>query len=399
MTRELKLVDFVAQNGDVELEDFSPRARNRINGALEQLTGTDSDPSPGGAGNIIVSETRDSSEEGIFNSISTAINDGAETGDTIYVEPGTYNEDVTIDKTGLTVRGTTDPMAGTPATIDGTLTAAESGVIVEKLKLSPSTEYDIDSGIDPNIILANADDVVVRNNLLEGLRADATGEAESGSLNGIQAFGASSSPVGGIRIENNTVRDIVVDGDVSAGWPHYGGAAAIKVQGTLDGVDVIGNTVEEVYSAGWTWGVVMTHTSTGSFGNVSPKNITVEENTIRKLNTVGSQFNPTADGSATYVGNGFGIDGNSDADEATVTNNNFVQVPHGVQSKDPNNVLDVRNNWWGDSTGPSTGVVPNSVSQVTDADTGTAADGNGTGISITDSNVDVRFDPWLNSSV
>jgi hypothetical protein len=277
-------------------------------------------------------------------------------------------------------------------------------VTVDGLRFSPSTKYEY-GGLDPNVLLVTSDDVTVKNNLLEGLQADNTNTPDGKSpvtLNGIQVFDASDSPIGGVKILDNTVRNVVNDGDASAGWPHYGGAAAIKIQGTLNGVEVVGNTVEDIYSAGWTWGIVMTHTTTADYDNVSPRNVSVEKNTVKRLNTAGSRFKPLNNGasSAPYPGSAFGIDGNSDANEATVTNNNFVDVPHGVQSKDPDNTLDVRNNWWGAPDGPSTGFVPTGVSSpISDTSTGELADGSGTGISVTKSGVEIRFDPWLNSSV
>jgi hypothetical protein len=231
-------------------------------------------------------------------------------------------------------------------------------------------------------------DFTLAENLVEGVRADST--TDSVTVNAIQVFDASDEPIEDVTVQNNVVRDVVNGGDSST----YGGAAAIKVQGTVDDVDVVGNNVTDVYSAGWVWGIVMTHTKTADYADVSPKNVTVEENTVAQLNTGGPQFDPLVNPtSARYPGVAFGVDGNSDASEVTVSRNNFVSVPVGAQTKDPGHVLDVRDNWWGDATGPST----LAGGTVQDTETDELADGAGSAVSVV--NGGVRFDPWLNADV
>jgi hypothetical protein len=324
--------------------------------------------------------------------------DRAASGDAVLVAPGTYDEDPVVDTPDLTLRGVTDPLGGNAATVDGTLTVEAAGAAVRRLRLAPSRTFE-PGGIDPTVLLVTGDDVTVEGNLLEGLRADAGTGGDSVTLNGIHVFDASDSPLGGVVVRDNTVRDVVNDGDAAAGWPNYGGATAIKVQGTVDGVDVVGNTVEEIYSAGWTWGVVLTHTNTGDYDGVSPKSVSVEGNTVSNLNTAGSRFDPLGDpGGAPFPGVAFGIDGNADADQASVEGNNFVRVPLGVQTKDPDHTLDVRNNWWGDASGPGTLAGATAVDPVTDPATGAVADGSGTAISIAVEGGAVRFDPWSSGS-
>nr|WP_154019520.1 DUF1102 domain-containing protein [Halapricum salinum] len=324
--------------------------------------------------------------------------DRAATDDTVLVAPGSYEETLTVDER-VTLEGVTDPTDGDPATVDGTVSVQADGATVRKVRFAPSTVFQ-PGGIDPSVLLVTGDDVTVEANLLEGIRADNTtvpdGIDTPATINAIHVFDASESPVGGVVVQDNTVRDIVNDGDVSKEWPHYGGASAIKVQGTVDGVDIFGNTVEDVYSAGWTWGIVSTHTTTDGYGSVSPKSVAVEGNSIRRLNTAGSQFSPTTDPtSAPYPGSAFGVDGNADADLVSVTNNNFVQVPIGAVTKDPDHTLDVTQNWWGDDTGPGT-LVGNPVE---DASTGAVANGAGSAVSVQVEGGSFRFDPWSSSSI
>lgn len=289
-----------------------------------------------------------------YTSIQAAV-DNASSGNTICVKSGTYVEEVTIDK-NVTVTGESSPEEDEAATVDGWVEITASGAAVKRLKITSSTTYTPSNWTRPGspfAILVTASDVLVKGNLVEGITADAAADPnKSISLNGIQLFHGGSSPLTGLEVTNNTVRDMFNDGGSS--WPNYGGVAAIKVQGVLDGVDVRRNRVEDLHSAGWVWGIVNTHT--GNAPSVSPKNVTVERNHVSKGND-GSEFDVFDDPtSAPYPGVAFGIDGNSDADQATVRFNDFFEIPGGVQNKDTSNALVAEVNWWGSESGPSQNV-------------------------------------------
>lgn len=287
-------------------------------------------------------------------SIQAAV-DAASSGETICVNPGTYTEEVTIDKE-VTVVGTSPPEDDEGATVDGWIEVTATGAAVKRLKVTSSTTYTPSNWTRPGspfAILVTASDVLLEGNVVEGIAADAGADpTESISLNGIQLFNGGASPLTGLEVSNNTVRDMFNDGGSS--WPNYGGVAAIKVQGVLDGVDVLRNRVEQLHSAGWVWGIVNTHT--GNAPSVSPKNVTVERNHVSEGND-GSEFDVFDDvSSAPYPGVAFGIDGNSDADEATVRFNDFVEIPGGVQNKDEVKTLVAEVNYWGSESGPSLNV-------------------------------------------
>lgn len=107
----LTIIDFIEQVDGISTEDIPSDERDRINDALADLTG-----GPGGDGApvnndaILVSKNLD--DRAGFNSIQDAINgknsqnnaSGAGEDDTIFVESGTYEESVTIDVEGLTLK-------------------------------------------------------------------------------------------------------------------------------------------------------------------------------------------------------------------------------------------------------------------------------------------------------
>lgn len=282
-----------------------------------------------------------------FTTIQAAV-DAASAGDEICVHSGTYEEAISIDK-AVTVRGVRDPDGTDAAVVDGSVSISASDATVSRLRVAPTTTYE-PGGLDPHGILVSGEisDVTVSGNVVAGMTADASPGDKSVTMNGIQVWNEGSDPLAGAVIRNNTVRDMHNQG--GSGWPNYGGAAAIKVQGVVDDTDVVGNTVESVHSAGWTYGVVTTHT--GNAPGVSPTNTTVERNTIREVND-GSIYDVFDDpGAAPYPGSAFGIDGDSLASEATANLNNFLETPIGAQNKDDAHTLDAECNYWGHASGP-----------------------------------------------
>jgi hypothetical protein len=111
----LTITDFVEQADGLTVEDISEKNRERINNKLADLTG-----GPGGDGEtgpvnedaILVSKSLDGRAG--FEKIQDAIDgnnpengaSGAGAGDTIFVESGTYEETVVVDKDGLTLQST-----------------------------------------------------------------------------------------------------------------------------------------------------------------------------------------------------------------------------------------------------------------------------------------------------
>lgn len=282
-----------------------------------------------------------------YASIQTAI-DNASNGDVVCVESGTYDETIGVDR-GITLTGKPDPDGPDPAVVDGSIEVSASDATVERLNVAPSTTF-VAGGLDPHGILVSGDlsGVTVRGNVVDGMNADSTGG--SVTINGVQVWNDGPGPLTGTVVENNVVRGMDNEGDPSAGWPNYGGAAAIKIQGVVNGTAVTGNTVESIHSAGWTYGVVTTHTANAP--GVSPAATTVARNTIREVND-GSVYDVFDDPlRAPYPGSAFAVDGDSLASEADATFNNFLDTPNGAQNKDTANTLDATCNYWDHATGP-----------------------------------------------
>lgn len=302
-----------------------------------------------------------------YTTIQDAIDD-ASSGETICVRAGAYAEEVTVD-TGVTVVGENGPDGPDAAVVDGSVEVAADDVTVRQLKVAPSTTF-VAGGLDPHGILVTGDldGVTVEDNLVEGMTADSDGG--SVTINGIQVWNDGPDHQTGTVVRGNTVRDM--DNDGGTGGSNYGGAAAIKVQGVVEGTNVVGNTVEAVHSAGWTYGVVTTHT--GNAPGTSPSNTTVEGNTLREIND-GSIYDVFDDPEAApYPGSAFAVDGNSDADEVRANGNNLLETPIGAQNKDESHTLDAECNYWGHASGPEE-----------------AENGNGRGTGVVG---DVDYTPW-----
>ncbi|WP_311172558.1 hypothetical protein [Halobellus ordinarius] len=274
--------------------------------------------------------------------------DSANQGERICVRAGTYSESVSVNK-AVTVTGENDPDGPDAAVVDGSVTVSADNATVSRLKVAPTNTF-VAGGLDPHGILVSGElsDVTIKENIVEGMTADNTGD--SVTINGIQLWNDGPEQQTGTEVKHNTVRDMDNMGDAAAGWPNYGGAAAIKVQGVVEDTVVAGNTVKSVHSAGWTYGIVTTHT--GSAPGDSPTNTTVEMNTIEEVND-GSVYDVFDDtGSAPYPGSAFAIDGDSLASEATANLNNFLKTPIGALNKDGDNTLDAECNYWDHATGP-----------------------------------------------
>lgn len=320
---------------------------------------------------------------GDYATVQAAIDD-ANAGDTICVRAGTYVENVAVDR-AVTVTGANDPAGPDAAVVDGSITVSAGDATVGRLRVAPTTTYQ-PGGLDPHGVLVTGavDGVTVEEILVDGLTGDAAAGPGSVTLNGIQAWNDGPGTQTGTVIRNNAVRGMHNAG--GSAWPDYGGAAGIKVQGVVEDVEVVGNTVADVHSAGWTYGVVTT--DTGNAPGVSPANTRVERNTLEGIND-GSVYDVFADrNAAPYPGSAFAIDGDSSAAEATVSLNNFLRTPIGAQNKDAAHTLQAECNYWDHATGPDTGGGGNGS-----ANGNGNAYGNGSATGVTTLG-EVDFTPW-----
>lgn len=271
----------------------------------------------------------------VSESIQGAV-DNATSGDVICVEPGTYQEKISVG-TSVTLRSLAPATEGNPAIIDGSVSLNADGSELRHFVITRSDDIAAPS-IDAFGVRVKGSNTVVADNVVRGL----TGKSQDwGAINGIQVFGESS------------ISDIVLRGNTVTGFRNtledegtVGGVAGIKLQADLRNVKVRDNSVSDLHSAGWAWGVVLA--GSGSSPNF-PKNVSVTQNDISELNDGSVSFPGDA---PEFPGSSFGIDTGAKANEATVKYNNLL-APNGAESKDADSDLKAECNWWGDRSGPT----------------------------------------------
>lgn len=301
-------------------------------------------PPPAAKCDVVVPDDKATIQDGV---------DAASSGETVCVEPGTYDENVTVNK-GVTLRGRTAPQSNNAVVVDGRFAIEPDGdgTTIRRFQITSSETFVGGTFPDPFGVRVKASDVLVENNIIEDLQADLSNGGGSFTLHGVQVFGAEGENVSNVTVRDNVVRGFQSDG-VPGEWPKYGGVAAVKIQADVDGATVVGNRITDHHSAGWVWGVVLTGSASAP-GH--PKDVTVEDNHIEGLND-GSEFDVFSGANsgrdvAPFPGGAFGIDGGAEAGEATVEQNNLL-APNGAESKDQDDTLVAECNWWGDRSGPT----------------------------------------------
>src|SRR6056297_1724488 len=221
----LELIDFVTETEDVELEDFPPEVQQRINSALRDLT-------TGGPGNEPAdppeSVVVDQSENGDYSSIQAAI-DGEGAGlDVIFVEPGEYEEDITIDISDVTLTSTE---GSDSTTVDGSIFVPATPTVVNGVTIDGFT---IESGSTPAIEAETGTEgdsqselEIVNNELVFSDIGAFLGQIDNATISGNTFTDGGSVPreflfVGGRRSfgatrpsESVTIEDNVFDGAAS----------------------------------------------------------------------------------------------------------------------------------------------------------------------------------------
>ena len=250
-----------------------------------------------------------------YSEIQTAIDDAA-AGHVIEVAPGTYSETVTIDVTGLTLKGPNYGISGNDenrtgeATIEGQVIITADEVTFDGFDVTPP-DATTNSESEAIRISNSPDNVIVSNNIVRDFGEN--GLAQWIGLDGIVAFGGTETDA----IENVTIiRNLVKNLD---GRDTDGGAAGISIQGNVNGATVENNVSRNIgmESTAWAFGVVVRGTGNHS---VTPLNVTVHNNTLEEILS-----NP----SSSTVGVGLGLESGS----ATFSNNEVSNTEFLFQDK------------------------------------------------------------------
>jgi|GEM_PF-6365206 hypothetical protein len=283
----------------------------------------------GGAGAVTLSNVKlvHGTAETFYATIQAAI-DAASADDTILVAPGTYVENIDINKVNLTIKGASDPFGTTPAIIQGMVTMSANNATIFKMKIAPGNV----SG-NAAAIFVTANNIYIEGNLIDGMAGDGTG-----TVKGIHVFGGSADVAVSLPdIFDNTIRNIS-NADK--------GTDGIMIQGNVYGAKIKGNTIENISSTdGWAWGIEVTPSS--GVADKVPEEIHITENVIKGVTgPIGA-----AALSVDRVNEGF----TADASQVFVSKNQLLTTSPtlAIVNKDEANQLAASPNWFGSLYGPA----------------------------------------------
>jgi hypothetical protein len=230
-----------------------------------------------------------------FNTIGGALSgeggengaQGADNGDTIVVESGTYDESIVVDTPGLTITGTTDPTSGT-STVTGqareTIEVRADDVTIEQLELrnpsgSPAGPTDFSGAVGVSVESGNTG-VTIRDCLITDI---GTANDDANPI-GVYAQGATDD----ITVEDNRIETLEGTNEDEGAVQ----AVLINSQREIDGIDsgienasVTGNVITNLLDTRSTNAVRFNGDVTGE----------IVGNDISDLNTEGTI--PESDGS------------------------------------------------------------------------------------------------------
>lgn len=335
------LVDTEAVNGEQSLS-VTINADVSVPGGSQPRDGSGEDAA-------VVTENPD---DGEFNSIQSAVD--KVDGTTVFVESGTFEESVAVEKP-VTIRGTTDPAGGQAATVVGqgsdTFTVQSNDVTITNLDIrnptggSRADPESFSGAIGVNVESGNTG-VSVVNNVITELGT----ENDDANPMAVYAQGATS----GITVENNLISRLEgTDEDAGA-------VQAVQInsqrgqRGVSDGIDdarVVDNTITDVLD---TRSAVAVRFN----GDVSGE---IVNNTISDLNTEGDIPGTNDPGGFTQVlalsqgGNsptgpsGVTVEDNTISNIETTTPGNFAPPVHLIVTESASNISVADNTFSADS--------------------------------------------------
>jgi len=253
-----------------------------------------------------------------FSTIQSAV-DAAEDGDTVDVQAGQYDENISIVTPNVTVSG-----HGDETVINGLVDLNKEGTTLTEVAVEPDEFVRPDDGGLPNndnqAILIGASDATVTNTAID-VSLDANGAFEE--INAIQVF--SADDITDVEITNNEITGTATNASAA-------GVAGVNDQGETEKTYIHNNTID--VHGGYSFGVV-TRASGGSNVGDTPQSI-----------VVGNTIEATAEESVAGVG--YGIESTDEmqveASEQEVKGNNFDTG--SIQHKASAGTLDLSANHW-----------------------------------------------------
>lgn len=333
----LTITDFIEQVEGLTVEDISPKNRERINDALADVTGGSGGNAPPANDDAVLVSKGLGGRAG-FTTIQDAIDgtnpqngaSGADAGDTIFVEPATYEERVTVSTSGVTIRSTQGPGETTidagpthgptedtsdPAdrNTGAALTVAAANITVDGFEITNP------DGLIGVKIESGADGTAVLNNEIRDI-----GPTERLGVSGVATAPDSFS---GIRIIGNTIENLRQElGEASQFRPTVNGILfdAGGSSDTLTDTVVRNNTISDLQSDYAPLGIVLQQQLT---------NVTIEGNELSDIiadHTVDSNPDDDAQGEFTTFAQGINVAASSTTN-VTITGN---IVAESVRSRD-----------------------------------------------------------------
>ena len=250
----LDIQDFVSQaSGDIAVEDIPPAVQERVNGALEDLTGKEDGPA-GPAGDLYDTVVA-ADGSGDYTSIQTAV-DNVSSGAVISVEAGTYDEQVSIDTSDVTIFG-----AGQGETVIDASGNDGRGVEVN----NPGVTLREFTVIGPDESSEGSYGIKIQPFGPDGPDGEPTLPGKPATVDSITVKGSYKTELDLIGVENGTVSNVVLNGQNTRG---VGLALSHCKNVSLENVETRNNG----------WGGIGLFTN-GEFRSLELANITISNHT------------------------------------------------------------------------------------------------------------------------
>ncbi|NBD73972.1 hypothetical protein GVX82_02940 [Patescibacteria group bacterium] len=327
---------------------------------------------------LTVDESLTSPVDPFFGNITDA-EAAAEVGETICVDTGNYEEDVTVDVEDVTILGINDPKGGDAAVVDGRMDIEADGVTVSGLAFTnPDAGYGIViDGVDNTVISFNtftnigtaysgasaqaiyydgnpgaASGLVISDNTIDGVGSEALDPDSGGGSSAKGIFigdSTSPDPLTDVLIENNVISDI--DSSNAPSDTNGKGAYGILIN---YGVASTGSAVSPIVRFNTISGLI------GSWAHV----VGLETDTPGAMVSFNDLSNATGEN---FDSEGVFFEGNPNSDVDVVFNNLAPGIVFGVAIHPSNSAISVNaeNNWWGDID-PSDDVAVNGTGSTID---------------------------------